>query len=132
MRFVKLTVACFATVFLIACGGAPSDADIRTLVSDQLKKESSGMAMLGLDISEVIEVSSVNVLNKAEDGKNAWLIDVEPKLKFKKGISEVKGMDKQMALSVMFGDFKAGQEKDGNKSRLRVMKGDKGWMLADK
>lgn len=132
MLFMRHIVVAVTVALLVACGGSPGDADIRALVSDQIKKESAGLAFVGIDIGDVLEVTSVNVSNKAEDGKNAWIIDVEPKLKFKKGVSEFKGMDKQMALSMLFGDFKAGQEMDGKKTRLRAVKGDKGWMLADK
>ena len=132
MRFMRYVFFVATTALLVACGGAPSDSDIRALVNDQMKKEGAALAFVGVDLGEVLEVSSVKVLNKAEDGKNVWIIDVEPKLKFKKGISDFKDMGKQMALSIMFGDFKAGQETDGRQTRLRAVKGDKGWMLAEK
>lgn len=132
MRFLKLAVTLLAAALLAACSGAPSDGDIRNLIVEQLKKEGAGLAMMGIDLGEVVEVAQVKVLNKAEDGKNAYVADVENTLKFKKNLNDFKGMEKQMALGMLFGEFKAGQETPASKTRLRMVKGDKGWMLSDK
>ena len=132
MRFLKMMLVTVATGLLLACGGPPSDGDIRALMIDHLKSDSKQLAMLGIDLGEILEVGKVKVLNSAEDGKKVYVVEVESTFKFRKSVSEIKGLDRQMILEMTFGNFKAGQETEPSKSKFRVARGDKGWMLAEK
>ncbi|OQW86024.1 MAG: hypothetical protein BWK72_19080 [Rhodoferax ferrireducens] len=76
----------FATgtlLMLSACGGAPSEGDIKTAIEKQMTAEAKGMAQMGgKQASDMMknllpEIKSVKKIGCKEDGEKAYKCDVE-------------------------------------------------------
>ena len=130
MTFLKALPVVALSFLLAACSGAPSDADVQTVVSQSNQQLDQQFAAMGLKWSEVFE-TSVKVKNKAKQDNDRWLIEADTTMTAKKDMKELPE-NAQMAVSMLVGDIKKGQA-IGNgavTSKFYMQKGDKGWMAA--
>ena len=80
---VQILLAAAAVLSLSACGGAPSEDDIKTAIDKQMQAEAKAMlAMAGKQGAEMAKdfmpsIKSVKKIGCKEDGDKAYKCDVE-------------------------------------------------------
>jgi hypothetical protein len=79
----RLLSASFALLALTACGGEPSESDIKTAFNNQVQAETKAMQQFagkaGADMAKSLmpEIKSVKKIGCKEDGEKAYKCDVE-------------------------------------------------------
>lgn len=82
-KSVKLLSATVALLTLAACGGEPSESDIKTAFNKQVQAEAKAMQQFagtaGADMAKSMmpEVKSMKKIGCKEDGEKAYKCDVE-------------------------------------------------------
>lgn len=101
-------------MFLVGCGGAPSEGDIKLALEQQMNRERQAMGALGgafgASMSKMAQdlmpmVKGVHKIGCKDDGENAYRCDVE------------------MALE-------QGGKLDKTTTQLRLLKGSEGWVIS--
>lgn len=111
----------------------PDDSAVRQIVQDQLDPSAT-----------VLMVSRIASLNAVEQAQGRWLVDVSAVVSFKQSaqamaktleggnpVAGFMGKLGQIGLMLQFGNFKAG-ETAPYQTRLVLLNGSAGWMLADR
>lgn len=74
MRVLNLSFVCGASILVAACGGAPSDADLKAAVKKQMDADEKAAGMFA-DMMPKITV--LNKIGCKEDGEKAYKCDLE-------------------------------------------------------
>lgn len=128
-RSIATLAGLFLAIVLVGCGlGGPSQTDVREILQTELDPA-----------GEVVVVESIDNMNAAQQ-HDIWLVDVEATLRFPQSLTEVaEDMQKnggameslsRLGLMLRFGQFEAGETRP-YRTRLRLIDGKNGWMLAE-
>lgn len=134
-RVMALILLGVLSVGLSGCwfNQGPDDSAVRQIVQDQLDPSAT-----------VLVVSRIASLNAVEQAQGRWLVDVSAVVSFKQSaqamattleggnpVAGFMGTLGQIGLMLQFGNFKAG-ETAPYQTRLVLLRGSAGWMLADR
>ena len=126
---IRTIVFVVFAVLVSACSSGPGDSDISNIVTSALKETNPAMAMMGIQLNEIMTIDSVKILNKAKNGDDAYIVDYEATYKFTKNLGDLNPLIRGM-LSTQFGNFKAGDRSKPAVAKIRVVKGSNGWVPA--
>lgn len=125
MTVFRTLLATLALAALTACSSGPGDRDVQAVAAQALTQVDQALKPAGMSFSDVFDMQ-VKVLNKADQGNNRWLVDVETTLVPKKSITDLPP-DSQLVLGVSLGQFQKGQALPPSRGSVTMTKGDNGW-----
>lgn len=125
MTVFRTLLATLALAALTACSSGPGDRDVQAVAAQALTQLDQALKPAGMSFSDVFDMQ-VKVLNKADQGNNRWLVDVETTLVPKKSITDLPP-DSQLVLGVSLGQFQKGQALPPSRGSVTMTKGDNGW-----
>lgn len=125
MTVFRTLLATLALAALTACSSGPGDRDVQAVAAQALTQVDQALKPAGMSFSDVFDMQ-VKVLNKADQGSNRWLVDVETTLVPRKSITDLPP-DAQLVLGVSLGQFQKGQALPPSRGSVTMTRGDNGW-----
>lgn len=119
----KVLALAISMVFLTACSSGPSESDVKKANQAGLQQFAQ---ITGINLDEIMEYSEFDVINKADQGNNRWMIEVKSKIRFKKSYTDFP-IEKAAVFMGVFGNFQAGQEVGPVTEQFIMTNGSNGW-----
>ena len=121
----KLLLAIIMIVFT-GCfdSGKPSDSEIKTQALTQIVTKQSG---------KIYSIENFKKTNGFEKDEKTYIADIQYDIVFKKSLRDIEkefGSFASMALSIKYGNFKAGHRAT-NKQKATLIKKENGWVLSN-
>ena len=116
-------------IIIAGCSSKLSDSDIKeTVLKPALLELNKGNSFLGVDLQDVIKIREFKVVNVAKNDDTHYTADIKIDWEFIKNYGDYDALQR-LTLQSAYGDFKKGEAGNHQELRVKLAKGDRGWMV---